>query len=135
MFYSTFSCVFLFILDSVYYGKLTFTPINFLRINLSPVSLFYGANPWHYYITQGIPILCTTALPFALHGMWTTARSPLRHDVPLRTMLATILWSTGIYSLGGHKEWRFLHPILPLFHVYAAKSLVELCSKSPKRQN
>ena len=97
------------------------------------MSLFYGANPWHYYITQGIPVLCTTAFPFALHGMWTTARSPSRHDVPLRTMLATVLWSIGVYSLGGHKEWRFLHPILPLFHVFAAKSLVGLCSDKPKR--
>jgi len=43
-------------------------------------------------------------------------------------MLATILWSIVIYSLGGHKEWRFLHPILPLFHVFAAKSLIYICS-------
>jgi len=42
----------LLLVDSLYYGKLTFTPLNFLRVNLSSVSLFYGANPWHYYVTD-----------------------------------------------------------------------------------
>jgi phosphatidylinositol glycan class B len=113
----------------VYYNKPTFTPVNFLRTNLSSVSLFYGANPWHYYFTQAIPILCTTGLPFVLHGIWITLTVP-RHNTPSRTMLATILWSIAIYSFGGHKEWRFLHPILPLFHVFAAKSLITICSSN-----
>jgi phosphatidylinositol glycan class B len=123
---------FLFLLDSVYNGKLVFTPINFLRTNLSSVSLFYGENSWHYYITQGIPILCTTSLPFTLHGIWKTLKHESARDTSLRTAFATILWSTSIYSLGGHKEWRFLHPILPLFHLFAAKSLVDLCSHASR---
>lgn len=98
---------------------------------MSDVSLFYGANAWHYYITQAIPILCTTALPFTLHGMWTTATSKIVHNTPLRTMLAAVIWTVGIYSLAGHKEWRFLHPILPLLHLFAAKCLVDLGS-SPR---
>lgn len=43
-------------------------------------------------------------------------------------MFATITWSIGIFSLAGHKEWRFIHPILPLLHVFAAKSLVDTSS-------
>lgn len=112
----------------MYNGKPTLTPINFLLTNLSSVSLFYGDNSWHYYITQGIPILCTSSLPFTLHGIWKTVKYSSARDAPLRTALATILWSTTVYSLGGHKEWRFLHPILPLLHLFAAKSLVDLCS-------
>lgn len=27
--------------------------------------------------------------------------------------------------MAGHKEWRFLHPLLPVLHVFAAKSLVD----------
>lgn len=116
----------------MYYNKPTFTPINFLRTNLSSVSLFYGADPWHYYITQAIPILCTTALPFTLHGIWTTLTTPRRHNTPSSTILATIFWTIAIYSLGGHKEWRFLQPILPLFHVLAAKSLIIICSNNTR---
>jgi len=127
-----FSIAFLFTVDSYYYGKLTLTPLNFLRTNFSSVSLFYGTNAWHYYLTQAVPILCTTALPFTIHGIWSTFISKSLHDTALRTMLKTIVWVIGIYSLAGHKEWRFIHPILPLLHIFAAKSLVDLTSKPPR---
>ena len=129
------SLAFLFVIDSLYYGKPTFTPLNFLKTNFSSVSLFYGMNTWHYYITQAIPILCTTALPFTIHGIWSTLASKSLHNTALRTMLKTIVWVIGIYSLAGHKEWRFIHPILPLLHIFAAKSLVDLAYNPPRPPN
>jgi phosphatidylinositol glycan class B len=121
----------LFILDSLYYGKPTLTPFNFLLTNISQVSLFYGSAPWHYYLIQALPILCTTALPFVLHGI---SLALLNHNAAtLRTMVGTIAWTIAVFSALGHKEWRFLHPILPLLHIFAAKSLVDLSSHiSPK---
>lgn len=89
-------------------------------------------NAWHYYLTQAIPILCTTALPFTMHGIWSSFISKSLHDTALKTMLKTIVWVIGIYSLAGHKEWRFIHPILPLLHIFAAKSLVDLAYNSPR---
>ncbi|KAG6814598.1 hypothetical protein H0H92_000127 [Tricholoma furcatifolium] len=118
----------LFLLDSLYYGQLTSTPLNFLRTNLSAVSLFYGVNTWHYYLSQALPILCTTALPFVLHGMWISVFD--KHTVVLRNMMAAIAWCICVYSFAEHKEWRFIHPILPLLHVFAAKSLVDLSDRS-----
>ncbi|KIP12253.1 glycosyltransferase family 22 protein [Phlebiopsis gigantea 11061_1 CR5-6] len=111
-------------IDSLYYGKFTLTPLNFVLTNLSSVSLFYGASPWHYYLTQGLPILCTAALPFALHGMWISASA--QGTSTLKWLLGLIVWTIGIYSLAGHKEWRFIHPLLPLLHIFASKSLVDL---------
>ncbi|KAH8106820.1 glycosyltransferase family 22 protein [Cristinia sonorae] len=110
-------------LDSLYYGKITFTPLNFLLTNLSPVSLFYGSNPWHFYIFQALPILCTTALPFVLHGSWLSFKQPAARN--LRVVLGLLVWTIGIYSAAGHKEWRFIHPLLPLLHILAAKSIVD----------
>ena len=89
-------------------------------------------NAWHYYLTQAIPILCTTALPFTIHGIWSSFISKSLHDTALKTMLKTIVWVIGIYSLAGHKEWRFIHPVLPLLHIFAAKSLVDLAYNSPR---
>lgn len=132
MLLSAIACTALFTLDSLYYHKPTFTPLNFLLTNLSSVSLFYGSNPWHYYLTQGLPILCTTALPFVLLGMWSALTS--KGPIALRTMFMTIVWTIGIYSTAGHKEWRFIHPILPLLHVFAAKSLVDLSNSGPERK-
>ncbi|KAJ7775110.1 glycosyltransferase family 22 protein [Mycena metata] len=114
----------IFALDSLYYGTPTFTPLNFLATNLSNVSLFYGGNPWHYYVSQAIPILCTTSLPFVLREIWSILKG--RESRALGTMLACITWTIGIYSLAGHKEWRFIHPLLPMLHVFATKSLYPL---------
>jgi GPI mannosyltransferase 3 len=101
---------------------MTFTPLNFLRANLA-VSSFYGVNQWHYYFTQALPILCTTTLPFVLHGAYGLWRS---RDPAARMMIGLVIWTIGVYSLSTHKEWRFLHPLLPLMHICAAKSLVDL---------
>ncbi|EIW60158.1 glycosyltransferase family 22 protein [Trametes versicolor FP-101664 SS1] len=110
-------------LDSLYYGQLTLTPVNFLLTNASSVSLFYGRSPWHYYLSQALPLLTTTALPWVLHGANLAARSPA--PAPLRVLLGLLVWTISVYSFAGHKEWRFLHPLLPSMHVLAAKSFVD----------
>ncbi|KAJ7272017.1 glycosyltransferase family 22 protein [Mycena haematopus] len=118
----------IFALDSLYYGKPTFTPLNFLATNLSNVSLFYGGNAWHYYLSQAIPIMCTTALPFTLREIWHILRG---HELPaLGTMLGCIIWTVCVYSLAGHKEWRFIHPLLPMLHLFATKSLGGMSTSS-----
>lgn len=116
-------------MDSLYYGRPTFTPYNFLKTNLSSISLFYGSSPWHYYFTQAVPILCSTALPFTLHGIFMIVfRWQKGSNAALKNMFGVTIWSVGIYSLAGHKEWRFIHPLLPLLHIFAAKSLIDLSS-------
>lgn len=112
------------ITDSLYFGKPTFTPVNFLRVNASSVSLFYGGNPWHYYLTQAIPILLTTKLPLFFHGIFLTlsGRTP---SPQLRTYARLIGWTLLVYSVAGHKEWRFIHPLLPLMHLFCVSSLCQ----------
>ncbi|TDL27414.1 glycosyltransferase family 22 protein [Rickenella mellea] len=109
--------------DSIYYGRMTFTPVNFLRTNMSAVSLFYGRSPWHFYITQALPILTITSLPFFIIGAWTTISTG---SGPSKRLLALVIWTILFYSFGGHKEWRFIHPILPAMHVISSKALVDL---------
>ncbi|KAF7338111.1 Mannosyltransferase [Mycena venus] len=118
----------IFVLDSLYYGTPTFTPLNFLATNLSNVSLFYGGNAWHYYLSQAIPIMCTTSLPFALREIWLILRG---HGSPaLGSMLGSVTWTVCVYSLAGHKEWRFIHPLLPILHLFAAKTLCDVSVSS-----
>ncbi|KAG0705079.1 glycosyltransferase family 22 protein [Suillus ampliporus] len=120
-----------FALDSTFYGRPTLSLLNFLRVNASPVSLFYGSSPWHYYLFQALPILCSTSLPFVLHGM----RLAVKNDeIKLKTMLGCIVWTVTAFSFVGHKEWRFLHPLLPMLHVFASRSLVELYHRSAKAE-
>jgi phosphatidylinositol glycan class B len=121
----------IFALDTAFYGKPTLSLLNFLRVNASPVSLFYGSNPWHYYLSQALPVLCSTSLPFVLHGMRLAVKSDERK---LKTMLGCIVWTLTVFSFIGHKEWRFLHPLLPMLHIFASRSLVELYHRSAEAE-
>ncbi|KAI0723981.1 Alg9-like mannosyltransferase family-domain-containing protein [Cerioporus squamosus] len=118
-------------LDTAYYGQRTFTPLNFLLTNASSVSLFYGRSPWHYYLTQAVPILCAPAIPWVLEGAY-QAGKPTSFR-PLKTLLGLIVWTLTIYSMAGHKEWRFIHPLLPLMHILAARSLVDSVGGDPQQ--
>ncbi|KAH8981026.1 Alg9-like mannosyltransferase family-domain-containing protein [Lactarius akahatsu] len=125
----------LFTFDSMYSGAPTLTPLNFLRVNASSVSLFYGSAPWHYYLVQALPLLAGPALPFVLHGAYLALTQGPR---PLKLLLHTVIWTGAVFSFAGHKEWRFLHPLVPAMHILAARSLVSLydrasppCSSKP----
>lgn len=109
-------------LDSAFYGVATFTPLTFLRQNvLNSISLFYGTNSTHFYFSQAIPFLLMTQLPFAWHGLWIIGGNKAM------TVLKWVMGTTiAMYSLLGHKEFRFLHPLLPILHLFVAQSLVEL---------
>ncbi|KIJ69063.1 glycosyltransferase family 22 protein [Hydnomerulius pinastri MD-312] len=113
----------IFALDTWFYGKPTLTLFNFLRVNASPVSLFYGSSPWHYYLSQALPILCTTSLPFVVHGLWLALKNG---ETKPRIMAGCIGWTMLVYSIMGHKEWRFIHPLLPMMHILATRSITEL---------
>lgn len=102
---------------------MTFTPLNFLKTNLSHVSLFYGRNPWHYYITQALPILCATTLPSAILS-WQRSLSGA-YGTGARKLGIVALATIFIYSCAGHKEWRFIHPILPILHSLTSKGMVD----------
>ncbi|KZS96324.1 glycosyltransferase family 22 protein [Sistotremastrum niveocremeum HHB9708] len=104
--------------------------LNFLGINSSSVASFYGRMPWHYYIVQALPILCNTSLPFALQGTFSALRG---NHMAMKRMAMLVIWTIFTYSLIGHKEWRFLHPILPLLHVLSAKAIVDASQNFPNK--
>ncbi|KAG6335207.1 hypothetical protein ID866_3878 [Astraeus odoratus] len=118
---------FVFAIDTSFYGWPTLTLLNFLHINASPISSFYGSSSWHYYLSQALPILCTTSLPFVLHGMFLSLKN---NEGKLKIMAGCVGWTTLVYSSLGHKEWRFLHPLLPMLHIFGARSLLELYNRS-----
>jgi phosphatidylinositol glycan class B len=133
--FSTLAMITAIVVDSLYYQTsfVVFTPLNFFRENvLHNISLFYGSNPWHFYLTQAVPVTTWTLLPFVLYGSFrlgspntttttTTDETQRRHLIDARRVC---LWTIFVYSLLGHKEFRFIQPLLPLFHVFAAHGLV-----------
>jgi phosphatidylinositol glycan class B len=127
--------------DKAYYGVWTLPPLRFLYFNIAQsLAVFYGKNRPDYYLTEGLPLLLTTALPFAMVGLWqalaqgsvqkatnfssSAARDELLTSQRILTGLAyTSLFMTLALSTISHKEVRFLYPILPFLHVLASRSL------------
>ena len=115
--------------DRYYFGFWTFPPYKFLYFNISQsLAVFYGHMPWHYYLSQGLPLLSTTFLPFVLVGLWksTTSlpRNSVRQSNTLKALSFTVLTMVGTLSVISHKEVRFIYPLLPILHILAAPYLV-----------
>lgn len=96
-----------------------------------------------YYFIEALPMLLTTALPFAISGMWSsltgrgdgTIKDQIEHprtgrhcnDTPFllsRRSLALVASSLIlILSVVTHKEVRFIYPLLPMLHILAANPI------------
>ncbi|KAI9704139.1 MAG: hypothetical protein M1836_007000 [Candelina mexicana] len=121
--------------DRVFYQAWTFPPLRFLYFNLAQaLAVLYGKNHWHYYYSQGFPLLLTTALPFVIVGFWQALRPLSRPELrgvnhstkAIRFQLAiTALFVPLILSFISHKEVRFIYPLLPVVHVLAAKPVAQ----------
>ncbi|KAJ8247869.1 hypothetical protein GJAV_G00251500 [Gymnothorax javanicus] len=110
------------IVDCLLHGKWIMVQLNFLKFNvLHNVSEFYGSHPWHWYLTQGFPVVLGPHLPLFLHGC---TLAPKKY----RILLITVIWTLIVYSMLGHKEFRFIYPVVPLCMVFCGFSLASLKS-------
>ncbi|KAI4183998.1 MAG: hypothetical protein LQ346_006199 [Caloplaca aetnensis] len=116
------------VVDRIYYQQWTFPPSRFLYFNLArSLSVHYGRNPWHYYLTQGYPLLLTTYLPFTLLGLYQSLfplELPTSQTRLTRTMKRQLATSSLLIpfalSFISHKEVRFIYPLLPPLHILSA---------------
>ncbi|KAK5195143.1 glycosylphosphatidylinositol anchor biosynthesis [Exophiala xenobiotica] len=119
------------ILDRIFYDEWVFPPFRFLYVNVvQSVATFYGNNDWHYYISQGYPLLLTTALPFTLISMYRilTPGDTISEATPegrnaLRSLCIICLVLPAAFSNIAHKEVRFIYPLLPALHVVTGLQL------------
>lgn len=79
------SCV----IDRIFYGEWVNVHYNFLHFNvLSGLSGMYGTHPWHWYITQGLPVVLGTHMLILLVAL-KKCKDPI--------FLGTIAWSIVVY--------------------------------------
>ncbi|XP_028926574.1 GPI mannosyltransferase 3 [Ornithorhynchus anatinus] len=108
------------IIDRIFFGEWILVQFNFLKFNvLQNLSTFYGSHPWHWYLTQGFPLVLGTHFPFFIHGCF---RAPKR----ARILLIAVVWTLLVYSTLSHKEFRFIYPVLPFCMVFCGYSLNSL---------
>ena len=113
--------------DRIFYHRWIFTQWEFLRINIiESISDFYGVHPFHWYFTQGLPLVLFTSLPFCLYG----GLSRFKHK---KTLLWMCVFVVMVLSVQAHKEFRFLLPLVAPFQIYAGQGLY-LIGKWDKRK-
>lgn len=116
------------LVDRWVYGSWLLTPWSFVRFNvIANGASLYGTHPWHWYATAGWPAVLGPWLPLAAVGGWAALSGRLPVLVGQRTSALlpslpaiVLLASTVALSAVGHKEDRFLLPLLPLALLYAA---------------
>lgn len=115
----------------VYNGKWgleVFTPFLFFKVNVvNEISLFYGVHTWHWYISQGLPVVLTTFLPLFIFGLSKIFSQPAVYQ-RVKPLLLLSLWVIVIYSLLPHKEFRFIFPIVPILLMVTAFGLQQIGS-------
>lgn len=107
-------------IDAAYYGGFVSPLWSFVRFNfLSSGAAHYGSHPWHWYLSNGIPMLLGPYIvPFAI-GLLGVRSGGNQAQRLGGLILANVL----AFSIIGHKEARFLMPLIPVFHVFAAQTL------------
>jgi phosphatidylinositol glycan class B len=100
------------------YGSWVIVPLNFLKFNfLSSGGDYYGTHPWHWYFTQGFLVMLFTFTPFSIAGIIKSKNQKLS---------ALILWVLAIYSILGHKEFRFVLPVLPIALIFSGYAFAQM---------
>lgn len=115
-------------IDSVFYGRIVFVMWNFIKFNvIENRAHAYGVQPWHWYFSQGLPVMLLTMLPLVIGSLWYARRNGRQGDLPYPVLpLVLIAFLCGTYSLFAHKEFRFIFPILPLCMMYCGHGLAHL---------
>ncbi|GMH01018.1 hypothetical protein Nepgr_002857 [Nepenthes gracilis] len=107
-----------FLFDCMIYGSWVLVPYNFLKFNfLSSGGDYYGTHRWHWYFTQGFPAMLFSFLPFSVAGFMYSKQWKIG---------GLIGWVLGVYSLLGHKEFRFVLHVLPIALMFAGYLLAAM---------
>lgn len=127
------------LIDSYFYGKMVFVPLNIIRYNLFSTSggpTLYGTEPWYFYILNGVLNfnvafgLALVALPLLLlSSLLDKDRfvSSGPHTTSPRLLLAMRLLTFNIWFLvlssQAHKEERFMFAAIGLLCFNAATAM------------
>jgi len=122
-------------IDRIVLGEWIFVPWNFIQFNvLRGVGNFYGVHPFYWYIVSALPVILLSLLPVFAYGiiqlmssqvLFDQQSSNVSNQVGRRVLyfhsagqiLIAIFGLIGILSVLGHKEFRFLFPVVPLMMI------------------
>jgi phosphatidylinositol glycan class B len=124
----------LILIDTHYYASdtLVITSMNFLKVNLiEGLSKYFGDDPFYWYILVFLPGCVTVLFPFALVSYYVYYKDQTsKLEVPY--ICYYVVFYLGVFSLIGHKEIRFLIPILPFTFLMVGYFVFKNIKNRPK---
>ena len=116
------------VLEYFFYGNWTFTSWNYLRVNLiEGVASSFGVSPFYYYIQE---IYKRAFTPFGIIVLATTIYAIIKKRNQLVTWVVLVF--IIVHSMIGHKEVRFIFPIINLLPVFVIWFLEGMDSLNPR---
>jgi GPI mannosyltransferase 3 len=135
------------VLDRLMYGFWTvpFWGLIHFNVVLNNASL-YGSHPWHWYFSAGLPavtgLLLVPLLSMLLFKSNVVAGAT-NQRAGVRNLWFILISYVAIMSFNGHKEFRYIHPVLPLVCLLTGPALrswavgteVDAAASPPRRWN
>jgi hypothetical protein len=122
-------------LDLLTWGSFLHSPINFFKYNISQgQNVIHGVSPWYFYFIgfilefAGVTFYPIFVLLFVLNAF---EKKDWKNKVIL---LSFVLFWLIIFSSIGHKEFRFLMPVMPLFVILIANGIYFLANKTRNKK-
>ena len=131
---------FLTLIDRICYGKWVSVHLNFLFFNLiDNKGTFYGEHPWHWYLTQGLPVVFSLHLLLCVYGYWISQKN-IKNQSKSNTVQqhfcfifeSSIVTTILLYSIPGHKEFRFILVLIPFVSFYSGYAISIINKKYAK---
>lgn len=105
------------VVDRFFYGFWTLPLLGSFHFNaILGLSTLYGAHPWFWYLTVGLPVAAGLLYPLFLQETyrWISALAAPYRERTRQQLWAIIVVYVLTISISAHKEFRFLLPVLPL---------------------
>ena len=117
-----------FSVDFWFYGEWTNVLFNFFDFNfVKGLDKLYGTHPFYWYFTEGFTANIAFFLPvyfFSIHKAVYEPFSALK--LQMTYFQGLVLFTLLVFSFGGHKEFRFILPLLPLVFVQCGYGLFHI---------
>ena len=107
-------------IDSFFWQKFPIWPefVGFYYNAVQGKSVNWGTSPWYYYFLNALPRLLMNPVAWLLCLPMAVVVKATRQP-SLDVLIPSVVF-VGIYSLQGHKEWRFIVYVLPGLTAVAA---------------
>jgi hypothetical protein len=88
------------LVDSLIYKRLIFVPWEFIKVNsIEKISEFYGTHSFHWYFSQGIPVVLMFLIPLIIYGILNSRGEKKRYKALLPHFCLKLCLDTTIESI------------------------------------